>query len=138
MKSAVKIAVTALMFMVASTVGAADKQSPMTIKGAKTVSTAEAKALFDKGVAFVDVRNDKDWGAGRIPGAEHIELKKVFSEAALGKVVKKDEAVCIYCNGPDCPRSSVASAKAVGWGFTKVHYYRDGYPAWKAAGYPVE
>ena len=138
MKSIVKIAVTALMFAIGSTVGAADKQSPKSIRGATTVSTKEAKALFDKGVAFIDVRNDKDWAAGRIPGAEHLELKKVFSETTLGNVVKKDEVVCIYCNGPSCPRSSAATAKAVRWGFTKVHYYRDGFPAWKAAGFPVE
>jgi rhodanese-related sulfurtransferase len=35
-------------------------------------------------------------------------------------------------------RSSDATKLAVGWGFSKVYYYRDGFPAWKAAGNPVE
>ncbi len=116
----------------------AGKVSPMTVAGAKTVTAAEAKALFDKGSIFLDVRSDKDWGAGRIPDAIHIELKKKFNEASMGKEIKKNDAVVIYCNGESCMRSSKASAKAVGWGYSKVYYFRDGFPAWKAAGYPVE
>lgn len=112
--------------------------SPETVPSATTVSAAEAKKLFDDGVAFVDVRKDSDWEAGRIPEAYHIELKKVFSESELAKVVKNDEPIVIYCNGPKCMRSSKASAMAVQWGFTKVHYFRDGFPSWKAAEYPVE
>ena len=117
---------------------AADEVSPMTVSGATTVDTAKAKALYDDGALFVDVRSSKDWGAGRIPDAVHIELKKVFSEETLGKETGKNEVIVIYCNGESCLRSSKASEKAVEWGFTKVHYYRDGFPAWKNAGYPVE
>ena len=113
-------------------------ESPETVAGAATVDGAKAKALFDKGVVFVDMRTDKDWGAGRIPGAVHLELSKVFSDASLGAKVKKDQDVVMYCNGASCLRSSEASAKAVGWGYKKVHYYRLGFPDWKAAGYPVE
>ena len=112
--------------------------SPETVPGATTISAAEAKRLFDEGAAFVDVRKNSDWEAGRIPEAYHIELKKVFNENELAKVVKTDEPVVIYCNGPKCLRSSEASALAVQWGFSKVHYFRDGFPSWKAAEYPVE
>jgi len=117
---------------------AAGKVSPTTVDGAKTVNAAEAKALFDKGTVFVDTRKSKDWDAGRIPDALHLDVKKVFSEATLGKEVKKSDAVVMYCNGESCLRSSKASKMAVGWGFTNVYYFRDGFPAWKAANYPVE
>ena len=127
-----------LLFSVASPVTAGNKLSPTSINGATTVNAARAKALFDKGVIFVDVRKDKDWNAGRVPDAVHIELKKVLSEKTLSKEVKKDQEVVIYCNGEKCMRSSKASAKAVSWGFSKVYYFRGGLPAWKAAGYPVE
>ena len=131
--------VFSLFVTVVSTYAMAEKKvSPMTVDGATTVDTAKAKSLFDSGTLFVDVRSDKDWAAGRIPDAVHIELKKVLSEATLSKELKKDEPAVIYCNGESCLRSSKASAKAVGWGFTKIYYYRDGFPAWKAAGYPTE
>jgi rhodanese-related sulfurtransferase len=112
--------------------------SPMEISGAKTVSVSEAKALFDEGVAFVDVRKDSDWEAGRVPDAVHIELKKVYSPETLGAEVPKADKVVFYCNGEKCMRSSKATAKAVEWGYTNVYYFRDGFPAWKAAGYSVE
>ena len=123
----------------AMTIGMAQAEvSPVKVAGATTVSTEEAKKLFDAGVTFVDVRKDSDWEAGRIPGAYHIEMKNVFSETELGNVVSKDQEVVIYCNGESCMRSSQASEKAVSWGFAKVYYYRDGFPAWDADGNPVE
>jgi len=114
------------------------KTSPMKVEGATTVDAVKAKALFDKGVIFVDTRKNKDWEAGRIPDAIHIELKKKFNETSLSAEVKKTEEVVFYCNGESCMRSSKATAKAVSWGFTKVYYFRDGFPAWKAASYPAE
>lgn len=128
----------ALVFGLLTSAIAAEKVSPTSVSGAKTVDTAAAKALFDKGAPFVDVRNNKDWDAGRVPGAVHVDLHGAFNAGALEKVAKKDKDVVIYCNGPSCMRSSEAAAMAVGWGFAKVHYYRDGFPAWKGAGYPVE
>lgn len=117
---------------------AADKVSPMQVDGATTVTAAEAKALFDDGVIFVDVRSDKDFDAGRIPDALHLNSKTNFTEASLSEETGKGDSVVIYCNGESCMRSSDTSKIAVGWGFTKVYYFRDGYPAWKLAGYPVE
>lgn len=112
--------------------------SPTTVEGATTIDTAKAKELFDAGAAFVDVRKDSDWDAGRIPGAIHLELKKGYTAESLEAEVKKGEPLVLYCNGETCLRSSEASAKAVSWGWSDVHYYRDGFPAWKSASLPVE
>jgi rhodanese-related sulfurtransferase len=112
--------------------------SPETVPGATTIDTAQAKTLFDRGAIFIDVRNHADWEAGRIPGAIHLELDKVFTEASLSAVARPDQEVVMYCNGTKCPRSSQAAASAVGWGFARVYYYRLGFPDWQGAGYPVE
>ena len=133
------IIITAMAaFGLAIATPASAEVSPGTIDGATTVDAAHAKALFDKGAVFIDVRKDSDWDAGRIPGAHHIELKSVYSAATLGKAADKSAEVVVYCNGEKCLRSSKASAQAVGWGFTKVYYFRDGMPAWESAGFPVE
>lgn len=133
---AMRTAVFIVFTFVAGTLSAAE--SPMRVAGANTVDTRQAYELFKNGALFVDVRRDSDWGAGRIAGAVHIELKKVFSAAALGAEAGKDEAIVIYCNGPKCPRSAAACEKAVAWGYGNVHYFRDGLPAWQAAGFPTE
>ena len=136
MKTITRLIGIALLTLFAGTTFA--KESPMNVEGATTVDTAKAHELFNQEVAFVDARKDSDWDAGRIPGAIHLDVKKALNENALAAEVKKDEPVVFYCNGHSCMRSSKASAMAVGWGWKKVYYYRDGFPAWKAAGNPVE
>lgn len=133
-KSLLVLPLIAALF-VASAVRA---DSPTQVEGATTVDAATAKVLFDRGVSFVDVRAGGHYGAGHIPGAVDLGLATAFGEAELAKVVSKDQEVVIYCDGPTCFLSSTACEMAVSWGFKKVYYFRDGYPAWKAAGYPVK
>ncbi len=128
----------AILLIMPLSVAQAASVSPEIVDGATTVDAAKAKELFDQGVLFIDVRSNSDWDAGRIPGSEHLELKKVYTSASLGELVKKDEPVVIYCNGPKCMRSSDACVQAVDWGFKNVYYFREGYPAWTKAGFPVE
>ncbi len=114
------------------------QESPLHVEGATTVNAATAKTLFDRGVQFVDVRTKDLWEAGHIPGAAYLELFTGFNEDNLLKVAPKDHEVVIYCAGPGCKRSGKACAKAVSWGFEKVYYFRGGYPAWRAAGFPTD
>jgi len=112
-------------------------ESPREVAGATTVDAIAAKALFDRGASFVDARGLARYDLGHIPGAVLLDLKTDFNEANLFAVVGKDQEVVIYCQGHKCLRASRACAKAVSWGFTKVYYFRDGFPGWRAAGYPV-
>ena len=56
----------------------ASNMSPEMVEGATKVDTQQAFDLFKQGALFVDLRDDPAWEAGRIPGAVHLELKKVF------------------------------------------------------------
>ena len=114
------------------------EESPLKIEGAKTVNATEAKSLFDKGVTFIDLRTDAAFEAGRIPGAVHLEFKTKFSQESLEKEAKKDKDVVLYCSSVTCMRAPESSKKAVSWGYKKVHYFREGFPSWQKAGYPVE
>lgn len=126
-----------MLLLATAAVWAAD-ESPLSVAGATTIDTAQAKALFDKKVVFVDLRKESEFDAGRIPGAVNLFINTKFNQEALAAKVKKDEPVVFYCNGPKCPHSAKASEMALGWGYTKVNYYREGLPGWKAAGNPVE
>jgi rhodanese-related sulfurtransferase len=136
-KSLKLIAVASLMAL-ATTTWAGKQEGPKTIPGATTIDVSEARKLFDAEIPFIDVRKGKDWDAGRIPGAYHLDVKKALTKESLADVVKPDETVVFYCNGPKCLRSSKATAMAVSWGYKDVKYFRDGFPGWKAAGNPVE
>lgn len=112
--------------------------TPESVDGATTVDAAAAKQLFDQEAAFVDLRKQNVWNAGRVPGAIWLDFKNTFSEQTLAAEVDKDEQVVFYCSGVHCPRSAKAATRALGWGYQKVFYFREGFPAWKKAGYPVE
>jgi len=133
-----KAAVATLVLVLFVSPVYAAESAPMEVEGAQRITAAEAKALFDKGVIFVDVRGDADYNAGRIPEAEHLHVDSKLTDASLGALVKKGGPVVFYCNGTKCGLSPKACAKAVAWGYTNVKYFRGGFPEWKAAGYPVE
>lgn len=112
--------------------------TPLTVDGATTVDAAMAKDLFEREAAFVDLRKENVWNAGRVPGAIWLDFKNNFTRESLAAEVDPGEAVVFYCSGDRCPRSAVACEKALAWGYTDVYYFRDGFPAWKLAGYPIE
>ena len=114
------------------------KSTPETVDGATTVDAAAAYQLFEQEAAFIDLRKDPAWNAGRIPGAIHLDFKTAFSQESLMNEVGVEEPVVFYCSGVRCPRSSKACTKAWAWGYSDVHYFRGGFPAWKKAGYPIE
>jgi hypothetical protein len=68
------------------------------VKGATAIDVTTAKALFDRGIPFVDVRYVGHWFKGHIPGAVHLGDYR-FSELELSKIVSKDQEVVIYCAG---------------------------------------
>lgn len=131
------IAAIATCLVLSQTAYAAE-EAPATVAGAKTITAVEAKALYDKKVVFVDARNNSDWEAGRIAGAVHLELKSELTKENLAKHAKPGDPVVFYCNGVKCMVSANAIEKVKPWGYTKLYYLREGFPAWKAANYPVE
>ncbi len=114
--------------------------SPMTVEGATTVNAAEAKKLWEDGAIFLDTRKAADWEAGHIPEAIHMDRKNpaVYNTESLQKLAAKDEPIVSYCNGERCLRSSKTAADLVKLGYKNVYYFRDGFPAWNDAGYPIE
>lgn len=112
-------------------------RSPESVDGAITTSLDQAKVLFDEGAVFIDVRNPRYYSRGHIVGAYHLDLKNGFEQDAVAKLARKDEPIVIYCSGVVCSRSYRASEQAVSWGYSRVHYFREGIAAWRKAGYPV-
>ncbi len=132
------IKATVILFVGLFSVSAYAETSPETVAGATTVTPQVAKTMFDDGAIFIDVRSQTDWDAGRIPDAIHLNVKSALSKEALLEEVSLEDPLVFYCNGHACMRSSKAAGMAVTWGFKNVYYFRDGLPAWKTAGYPVE
>ena len=114
-----------------------DYRSPEQVQGATTVTLGQAKALYDEGVMFIDVRSPRLHNRRHITGAHHLDLKHVYNQASLAAVAGKNDAIVIYCSGVKCSRSARASEQAVSWGYTRVYYFRGGMAEWRKAGYPI-
>jgi ArsR family transcriptional regulator len=85
-------------------------------------------------VTILDVRPEDEFAIGHLPGALNIPLADL--ERRLDEL-PADREVVAYCRGSYC----VFSFEAVS--ALRVHGYRarrleDGYPEWKAVGFPVE
>ena len=113
-------------------------RSPEKVEGTIPTTHQQARSLFDQGAVFIDVRNPRLYAKKHIPGAHHLDLKNGFGESSVSALAAKSDPIVIYSSGIKCSRSYRASAKAVSWGFTSVHYFRGGIIEWKEAGYPME
>lgn len=132
------IFIFALLCFSINTVNAAD-EAPIDIKGVETIGTERARVLLEQGLPFIDVRSLKDFNAGHLPGAHHLAIHgEDFTVENLMAIADKEAALVFYCNGITCMGSSLASQKAVEWGWTRVIYYREGFRHWQAEGRSIE
>jgi len=136
--------------------------TPATLKGARTVTTEEAAALWrDKAAVFIDVLPraprpanlpaDILWrdkprldipGGAWLPDTGYGELAastEAYFEAGLARLTGGDRAraIVIYCQ-LDCWMSWNAARRAVALGYTNVIWYPDGTDGWLVADLPLE
>lgn len=110
-------------------------EAPLEIDGAMTVNSAQAHRLHQLGAVFIDVRADRHWNWGHIHGAVHLDLAGRFAELGATRWPRQMPIV-VYCDSEVCPRSALAAQMLVGWGYSQVYYYREGYFAWQLLDLP--
>jgi rhodanese-related sulfurtransferase len=96
------------------------------------VAPEDVGALLDEGAQLIDVRTDHEWEAGRIAGAEHIELGSIGERI---EEIDRDRPVILYCRGDN--RSDMAAAALAGEGYD-ARVLAGGIEAWAESGGPLE
>jgi len=100
------------------------------------VKEIDADAVHEKKTRrLIDVREDDEWRAGHIKGAEHIG-KGVIERDIVQKVPDKDEELILYCGGGY--RSVLAADALQKMGYRRVSSMTGGWKAWLAKGYPID
>ncbi|MGH2450789.1 MAG: molybdopterin-synthase adenylyltransferase MoeB [Candidatus Limnocylindria bacterium] len=84
---------------------------------------------------IVDVREQHEWDAGRIPGAEHLPLGQV-ADAAPARLQRKDEPIVLHCAAG--VRSAIAAHTLQELGYTNVVSMAGGFNRWQQLGYPTD
>jgi rhodanese-related sulfurtransferase len=90
--------------------------------------------LIQGSVVLLDVRPEREYRAGHIPGALSVPVDAL--EAAL-HTLPRDREIVAYCRGPYCVFSDEAVAFVRERGY-RAYRLRQGLPDWRAAGMPVE
>jgi len=78
-----------------------------------------------KGMVLLDVRTDKEYEAGHIPGSVHIPLSEIGDKI---KKLKKDKDLVVYCQSGN--RSIWAIKRLMGMGYKNLYNLKGGYNAW--------
>ncbi len=109
-------------------------------QGVKTVSLAQAHALFQGGKAlFIDARPPGEYAEIHVPQALNItpEMLKQRGAASLAGIAKNREIV-VYCSQASCNLSLEVAEKLQALGFSRVLAFMGGWRAWNEAGYPAD
>jgi rhodanese-related sulfurtransferase len=103
------------------------------------LNLARARELYDAGVLFIDSRTPEEFAEGHIRGAKHIYYDHAEQEwEAVMNGVDWDAPVVVYCSGEGCNSSLILAEFLRDRGYGRVYLFDGGWPAWSAAGYPVE
>ena len=93
------------------------------------------KLRANKQNVVLDVRTEKEFKAGHIPGAVNVDFKADNFDQQLGKL-DKSKTYLVHCAGG--VRSASASKKMEAMGFKSIFDLAPGFKGWEKAGKPVE
>ena len=92
------------------------------------------RLVEDEAATVIDVRPEVEYEQGHLPAARSVPVEDL--ERWLAEL-PRDLEVVAYCRGPYCVYSDEAVRLLHQHGF-KARRLREGFPEWRAAGYPVE
>ena len=99
------------------------------------INLESAKEMYDRGIIFIDARDEEEFAKGHIKGATVApstpELVQLFPD--------RSSAIVTYCSGGDCDVSQeLAEQLMYDWDYELIFVFWGGWPEWKTAGYPAE
>ena len=106
--------------------------------GIGSVDPAGAVRLVNRENAqVVDVREDREWREGHIPGAIHLPLSQLDKDLdRLAPYREQEKPLVLVCRSGS--RSVTAAVRLRRAGFDSVYNLSGGATAWKQAGMPLE
>jgi len=79
-----------------------------------------------KGMMLLDIRSDREYAEGHIPGSVHVPLADIGDKV---KKLKKDKELVVYCRSGN--QSIWAIKRLMGMGYKNLYSLKGGYHAWK-------
>ena len=104
----------------------------------KAITVEQAYTLFNKGVKFVDSRDEADYLAGHITNSINIPFDDFDNHKQKLEMLSKEKPMVIYCSGTDCDLSILLGNLLFEQGYKQVYVFFGGWLEWLNANYPVE
>lgn len=102
----------------------------------REISVEETRQKLQNGGAhLIDVREDTEWAAGHIKGAQHIG-RGVLERDIEKKVPDKNAELILYCGGGF--RSALSADNLLTMGYKNVLSMAGGWREWQSKGMPTE
>ena len=102
----------------------------------REVSIEETRRKLEAGkVKVLDVREDSEWAAGHVRGAEHLG-RGILERDIEARVPDKNAALIVYCGGGF--RSALSADNLQKMGYANVASMAGGWRAWKDRGFPTD
>jgi len=86
--------------------------------------------LHNQNVAIVDVRYERDYERGHIPGSINLPVYSESSFPALSEIPKTARIV-VYCQSNECPFTEHVAGQLYRDGFTNLALFREGWIGWQ-------
>lgn len=105
-------------------------------KRVKETNVPDVKRRMDAGekMILVDVREDREWAKGRLPGAVHLG-RGIIERDIEQSVPDTKTKLVLYCGGGF--RSALVADNLQKMGYTNVESMDGGWRGWTEAGLPV-
>ena len=124
-------------------------ETPNALAGVKNVTAEEVKKLLDAGVPVIDTRVAAEYAEKTIKGALSVPYKEKsakdpgfdpsLDQFDLSKLpANKSAPLVFFCNSGECWKSYKASVVAYKAGYTKINWFRGGFPEWSGKGLPTQ
>jgi rhodanese-related sulfurtransferase len=102
----------------------------------REISVDEARKKLEGGTAkVIDVREESEWAAGHVRGAEYLG-RGILERDIEQRVPDKNAELILYCGGGF--RSALAADNLQKMGYRNVASMEGGWRSWKENGFPSE
>ncbi|MBL8029289.1 MAG: rhodanese-like domain-containing protein [Fibrobacteres bacterium] len=105
----------------------------------RDITLTEAAHFYKEGCLFVDARASEDFADGHIRKAYSLSVNDFEKRINDFRKAYSDTInMIVYCSGRECSDSHDLAEKLYRSGYFNIRLFVDGFPAWKAAGFPVD
>ena len=101
----------------------------------REISVEDARKKLGTGAHVIDVREQNEWSAGHIRGAEYVG-RGVLERDIEQKIPDKNAELILYCGGGF--RSALSADNLQRMGYKNVTSMAGGWREWQAQGLPTE